>query len=83
MTAAILTRDSAFRRWLAARPGLWLEVGALDDACSLLALMVERRRLALPPIAALRVPRAARRRHRAVPAERREADANSVSGGHL
>lgn len=82
MTAAILSRDAGFRRWLAARPGLWLEVGALDDAVSLLALMGERRLLGLPPIAALR---AAQSRHRlprnmAAPAHPRVA--NILSGGH-
>ena len=57
MTADVLTRDHGFRQWLAARPGLWLEVGVFDDAGQLVALMAERRRLGLPPIAALRSPR--------------------------
>ncbi|MGI4880949.1 MAG: hypothetical protein ACRYG4_26100 [Janthinobacterium lividum] len=82
MTPAILTRDYAFRRWLAARPGLWLEVGALDDAVSLLALMGERRLLGLPPIAALRAAKSRRRPSRKMAPAARPTAASSLNGGH-
>ena len=58
VSAALLARDAGFRRWLAARPGLWLEIGAFDEPAVLVGLMAERRTLGLPRIAALRPERA-------------------------
>lgn len=82
MIGSTIIRDLNFRQWLAARPGLWLEVGALDDAGSLVALMTERRLLGLPPIAALRVAQSRRRPSRKMVPQPRAAAANSLSGGH-
>lgn len=65
VSAALLARDARFRRWLAARPGLWLEIGAFDEPAVLIGLMAERRILGLPRLAALRAERAGRVRHRA------------------
>ena len=65
MSAAVLARDAGFRRWLAACPGLWLEIGAFDEPAVLVGLMAERRTLGLPSLAAMRPERAGRVRHRA------------------
>jgi hypothetical protein len=82
VTADVLTRDRAFRQWLAARPGLWPEAGVFDDASQIVALMAERRGLGLPPIAALGTPRSPClwRHTTGVPA-RLAADSDMI-GGH-
>ncbi len=77
VSAALLARDAGFRRWLAARPGLWLEIGAFDEPAVLVGLMAERRTLGLPQIAALRRERAGRVRHRA----RRASGLAGTTGG--
>ncbi|UAJ12389.1 hypothetical protein [Polymorphobacter megasporae] len=82
MIGLTIIRDLNFRQWLAARPGLWLEVGAVDDSISLLALLLERRLLGLPPIAALRVAPSRRRPSRKTAPPPRPTSANSLSGGH-
>ena len=65
MSADVLRRDAGFRRWLAARPGLWLEVGVFDDPAALVVMMAERRVMGLPRMATLRGARPGRVRHRA------------------
>ena len=81
MTVDVLTRDHGFRQWLAARPGLWLEVGVFEDAGQLVAPMAERRRQCLPPVAALRSPRTPRARHRGHPVPARAAVTIGAIGG--
>ena len=70
MTVDVLTRDHGFRQWLAARAGLWLEVGVFDDTDLLVVLMAERQRLCLPRLSSLRAALRSRRRYRAPAAMR-------------
>ena len=81
MTVDILIRDHNFRQWLAARPGLWREVGVFDDVGQLVVLMAERRRLCLPPIAALRASRMPRPRSRGHPVPLGTSVTIGASGG--
>lgn len=81
MTADILIRDAGFRAWLAALPGFWVEVGAVDDAGALVVLMAERRRLGLPPIAGLQRVPTPRRRIAAAEKSTRARGCNQMSGG--
>ena len=43
--------DARYRRFLAAHPGVWGEVGATEDPRFVSLLLKERRALGLPPLA--------------------------------
>ena len=61
--------DPRYRRFLAAHPGIWAEVGAFDDPAFLRLLIAERRALGLPRRGCipLRPPRRRHRRAAALP----------------
>lgn len=61
--------DLCYRRFLAAHPGIWAEVGAFDDPSFLRLLIAERRALGLPRRSGIpiRVPRSRHRRTAALP----------------